>query len=144
MEGMETGKMKRGNGSMKATPQRLAIMEYLEGNRNHPSAADIFKAVAKKFPTMSLATVYNTMEALKERGIVVEIDIDADKKRFDPDLRPHHHLICVRCKTIMDIFKTFPLLLSGDEKLGFDIMGNHVQFYGLCPRCKEAVPDKEQ
>ena len=71
---------------MKLTPQRLAILRFLEKNREHPSAADIYKAVSREFPTMSLATVYNTLKVLKRTGNISELSIDSDKKRFDPDM----------------------------------------------------------
>lgn len=121
---------------MKQTPQRLAILDYLQGNKSHPSAADVYKAVSDKFPTMSFATVYNTMETLKNMGMVRELSIDPDKKRFDPDVALHHHLICVRCKRIMDIHGRFDLDLGEHERSDFDIIGNHVEFYGICPTCK--------
>ena len=62
---MESGTEKYRNVGLKLTPQRLAILNYLEGNKEHPSAEDVYKAVSRKFPTMSLATVYNTLESLK-------------------------------------------------------------------------------
>jgi len=119
------------------TPQRMAILEYLDGNTAHPSAADVYKAVSDKFPTMSLATVYNTMETLKTKGMVIELAIDPGKKRFDPNPEPHHHLICINCKEIVDVHSNFSLDLSEKEKCGFYIIGNHVDFYGVCPKCKK-------
>jgi Fur family peroxide stress response transcriptional regulator len=77
-----------GNKSMKMTPQRMAIMKHLDGNTYHPSAADIYGALREQFPTMSLATVYNTLEVLKEQGTVIELSIDRGKKRFDPIRNP--------------------------------------------------------
>lgn len=123
------------NSSMKMTPQRMAIMKYLDGNTSHPSASDIYEALHEQFPTMSLATVYNTMETLKQQGSVVELSIDAGKKRFDPNPKPHHHLICVRCRKIVDIFVDFPLELPPERTGGFEIIGNHVDFYGVCSMC---------
>ncbi len=122
---------------IKQTPQRLAIIEYLNDNRIHPSASDVYKAVSEKFPTMSFATVYNTLEKLKEKGLVIELSIDMGKKRFDSDLRPHHHLICVKCREIFDVFSDFNLELPKEEFDGFDIIGNHVDFYGICKECKK-------
>lgn len=122
---------------LKLTPQRLAILKYLDGNKEHPSADDIYRAVSKKFPTMSFATVYNTLETLRKRGHVMELNIDPYKKRFDPDPKPHHHLICVKCQKIVDIHKEFvldPPKISAEE---FEIIGNHIEFYGLCFRCKK-------
>ena len=113
----------------------MAIMKHLDGNMSHPSVGDIYEALHGQFPTMSLATVYNTMETLKERGMVVELSIDPAKKRFDPNTEPHHHLICIHCKNIVDIFIDFPIRLSEKEKYGFEILGNRVDFYGICKNC---------
>jgi len=122
---------------LKPTPQRLAILEYLEGNQEHPSADKIYRDVSRRFPTMSFATVYNTLEALKKRGGVLELTIDPEKKRFDPNTEPHHHLICVSCKRIVDIHKDFKLTLPKEETEGYKLTGNHIEFYGLCPKCKK-------
>jgi Fur family peroxide stress response transcriptional regulator len=122
----------------KLTPQRIAILDYLEGNRTHPSAEDIYKAVSEKFPTMSFATVYNTMEALAEKKGVIELNIDTHKKRFDPDTRPHNHLICTKCRKVVDVFEKYSLDVPEDEKQGFKIMGNQIEFYGICSKCRSS------
>jgi Fur family peroxide stress response transcriptional regulator len=124
--------------SLKLTPQRLAILEYLEGNKNHPSASDIYQAVSKRFPTMSFATVYNTLKALRGKETIQELTIDPDKKRFDPNMMRHHHLICTECRKIIDIDTKFELGLSDTQKHGFKITGNHIDFYGICPECAKS------
>ncbi len=86
---------------LRLTPQRIAILDYLDGNKSHPSAEDIYRAVAKKFPTISLATVYNTLSALARRGQLLKLTIDPSKARYDPNTFPHHHLICNVCKTTL-------------------------------------------
>ena len=121
---------------LKLTPQRIAILDYLKDNIDHPSAEDIYKAVSKKYPTMSFATVYNTLEAIRKKGGVLELTIDPTKKRFDPNTTPHHHLICINCKRIIDIKTDYSLPLSPFERGDFEIIGNHVEFYGICPACK--------
>lgn len=121
---------------MKLTPQRIAILDYLQDNREHPSAEDIYLHVSKKFPTMSFATVYNTLTALKEKGRVLELTVDPEKKRYDSNTEPHHHLICISCKRITDIHVDYELELPLQVKKSFDIKGNHVEFYGICPECK--------
>ena len=123
--------------SMKITPQRLAILEYLEGRTTHPSASEIYKAVSERYPMMSFATVYNTLEMLRQTGQIIELAIDPQKKRFDPNTRPHHHLICLHCKDITDVHRDFNLALSESERCDYSIVGNHVDFYGICPKCKE-------
>ncbi len=122
--------------NIKLTPQRIAILDYLKGNKSHPSAEDIYKAVKKEFSTMSFATVYNTLEALKIKGNIQELKIDSNKKRYDPDCSEHHHLICTNCKNIVDIFKDFKLHLSDDLTEGFDLLGNSIEFFGVCQDCK--------
>lgn len=122
---------------LKLTPQRLAILDYLDGNKDHPSAEDIYTEVSKRFPTMSLATVYNTLEVLKSKGEVRELTIDAEKKRFDPDAGLHHHLICTVCRRVVDVRADFNLNVPAGERRDFDITGSHVEFYGLCPQCRQ-------
>jgi Fur family peroxide stress response transcriptional regulator len=121
---------------MKLTPQRLAILDFLEGNTDHPSADDIYKAVSVQHPTMSFATVYNTLDTLREKGYVMELSIDPGKKRFDPNAAPHHHLMCTSCKRVQDIHMTFNLDLPETMKGKFRITGNHIEFYGICPVCR--------
>lgn len=124
------------NIGLKLTPQRLAILDYLEGNTSHPSAEDIYRNVHERFPTMSLATVYTTLTALKEKGSVLELSVDPDKKRYDPNTELHNHLICLRCKTIVDIPNDYRIELPESAKKDFDVVKSHVEFYGYCPRCQ--------
>jgi Fur family peroxide stress response transcriptional regulator len=120
----------------KLTPQRIAILDYLEGNKDHPSADDIYKAVSRKFTTMSFATVYTTLAALKERGAVLELTVDPDKKRYDPATENHSHLICINCKRIVDIPGEHQLDLPEIAKQNFMVIKSHLEVHGLCPECK--------
>lgn len=122
----------------KLTPQRLAILKFLEGNTSHPTAEDIYTELKKKYPTVSFATVYNTIEALRERGELLEITIDPERKHFDPNPTPHHHVICSVCNKIGDVFVDYSGVLRVPEEIlkGFSITGNHVDFYGICKDCK--------
>lgn len=124
------------NIGLKLTPQRLAILSYLEGNKEHPSADDIYRVISMVFPTISFATVYNTLEALRRRGRLLELTIESGKKRFDPNTDPHHHLICVRCKKVVDINDSYELKVSNLDRRDFELIGNHIEFYGICPECK--------
>ncbi len=121
---------------LKQTPQRLAIINFLKDNKNHPSVEDVYKAILVQFPTISLATVYNNLEMLKNLGMLREITIDPEKKHFDPDVTLHHHLICNECKRIVDIDLKFDLELPNDCKHDFEIIGNHIEFYGICRDCR--------
>lgn len=121
---------------IKWTPQRLAILKYLDKNKEHPSAEDIHDALSKDFPTMSVATVYNVLEFLKKTGRVKEIYIDPEKRRFDPELTAHHHAICIKCKKIFDI----PIHIEIPEIKRYlpdlQILDAQVKVNVLCPTCK--------
>lgn len=122
---------------LKRTPQRLAILEYLDGNTSHPSAEDVFKAVSKTYRSMSFATVYNTLNTLAKGGVVQELTIDRERRRYDPDMSAHHHLICVSCGKIVDVRGAVRVGLPRGVDKGFTVFGNHVEFYGCCPACKK-------
>jgi Fur family peroxide stress response transcriptional regulator len=126
---------KYSNFHLKLTPQRLAIIDYLEGNKSHPSAEDIYRAVAKRFPTMSLATVYNTLFVLERRGQLLRLTIDPGKARFDPNTSPHHHPICTHCKMIEDVDTHYRFALPDTN---FEVTGSHVEFYDTCPKCSKS------
>lgn len=127
---------KHGREVFKRTPQRLAILDYLEGNKAHPSADQIYRAVSRKYRSMSFATVYNTLNTLVEVGAVRELTIDPDRKRYDPELSAHNHLICVDCKCIVDVAGDITIDLPRGMTRDFTITGSHVEFYGHCFSCK--------
>ncbi len=126
----------KGAGTLfKRTPQRLAILDYLEGNTSHPSAVTIYRAVSKKYQSMSFATVYNTLHALTQAGALRELTIDPERKRYDPNTSPHNHLICVFCSKIVDIPEGIAVDLPPDLKVDFILLGSHIEFYGHCTGC---------
>jgi len=124
----------------KLTPQRIAIIKILEGNTSHPTAEDIYRELKKKHPTVSFATVYNTIQALTDRGDLVEVTIDPERKHFDPNSTPHHHIMCAECGKISDIFVDYSqaLNLPGEVLSEYEVLGNHVDFYGICGDCRQA------
>lgn len=129
---------KKARRSFKRTPQRLAILDYLDGNTSHPSAEEIFQAVSKKYHSMSFATVYNTLNTLTGAGALRELTIDPDRKRYDPDTTRHHHLICIHCKKIVDVPEDKIVVdLPKNAARDFAVLGNHVEFYGHCPSCRK-------
>ncbi len=121
----------------KLTPQRLAVLDYLEGNKDHPSAEDVFRAVRRRHPMMSFATVYNTLEMLKRHGKVRELTGDPGRKRFDPNTGPHNHIICIRCRKIIDVPADEHVSVDKRYRAGFEITGNNIEFTGICPDCRK-------
>ncbi len=122
----------------KLTPQRIEILRFLEGNTSHPTAEDIYREIKKKYGTVSFSTVYNTLQALKERGELLEVTIDPERKHFDPNSTPHHHIICGSCGKIEDVFEDYSETLKLPERVleKFTTTGNHIDFFGICAECK--------
>lgn len=121
----------------KRTPQRLAILDYLDGNTSHPSAEDIYKAVSKRYRSMSFATVYNTLNTLVGAGAVKDLTIDPDRRRYDPNTHPHHHLICLECRKVVDVPDTIPVEIPKSVAGDYTVVGNHIEFYGYCAPCRK-------
>lgn len=122
---------------LKLTPQRLAILEYLENTKEHPSAEDIYNALKDDFPSMSVATVYNTLEILIEKGLVKELSLDSSKKRFDPFTHPHHHFVCKKCGKIVDVEKIDLTISIPEDLSNYQVEEMQIVYTGLCPECKE-------
>ncbi len=120
---------------LRVTPQRQAILKLLEGNRTHPSAEDVYHEVLKKYPQISFATVYNTLSKLAEAGEIQELDIDPNKKRFDPCLSHHLHFYCRVCGKIYDVEDelTFPKEIQ--RVGGHKIEAIQVNLKGVCDVC---------
>jgi Fur family peroxide stress response transcriptional regulator len=127
----------------KLTPQRLAIVKILAKSDGHPSAENIHEQIEKEFPTMSLATVYRNILLLKSLGEVLELGFPDGSNRYDGHRpSPHPHVICIRCKKIVD-----PDLESLDEMkreveqdTNFKILNHRLDFFGICGDCMEKRP----
>lgn len=126
---------------LKMTPQRIAIISYLEDNKTHPTADDIYRRVKEEYPTISFATVYNTVEALCSLGTLMELSIDSERKHYDPVKEPHHHVICTECGEIADVTialnsDTIDLTNLPEGILGgFNVDQVHINLYGICEGC---------
>ena len=123
--------------STRRTPQRLAVEAYLKGNKDHPCAEDIHGALLPRFPAMSLSTVYNILHRLQREGTVHELAFEHGKARFDQELAPHSHLVCIECRKVVDLERDFDLALSPSEAQGYRVLHGHVGFFGICPECQQ-------
>ena len=127
---------------LSVTHQRLAIFEALASSREHPSAEQLHKAVQRRIPTLSLATVYKNLEALRAIGAVIDVNPLHDQGRFEAALpgtgagKPHHHLVCVSCKKVRDLHDPALDRLRVFETQGFRVNAVRVQAEGLCPDCQ--------
>jgi Fe2+ or Zn2+ uptake regulation protein len=88
---------------LKLTPQRLAIVRELAADESHPTAQELFERLLPAMPTMSFATVYNTLDALSSAGLCAALALSPGSGRFDPNMEPHHHLVCDRCGSVRDL-----------------------------------------
>jgi Fur family transcriptional regulator, peroxide stress response regulator len=126
---------------LRPTPQRLAIVaEVLQ--RHHPTVAEVYDSVRREFPTIGLATVYNTLRSMTERGLVRELPFN-NATRFDVNLTPHANLVCTRCGTIEDSEAANDLLVQLQQRVaagaGFAPESQRVDVYGICARCASAA-----
>ena len=122
----------------KITPQRMAVFQFLEGNTSHPSAYEVYEVVKRRFSTTSFATIYNTLNAAQEMGLVLELTIDPKKRHFDPNTSPHHHILCMKCRRIDDVRgKVFGDFNIDSFEIGdYQVTGFGVDFHGVCPKCR--------
>ncbi len=121
------------------TPQRMAVLKVLTGSRKHPSAEQIYERVKVDFPMTSLATIYKTVNVLKEMGEVLELGFHDDSTHYDGNPIPHPHLICTSCKKIIDVdvdvLGELPRQVA--RKTSYLIVSHRFDFYGICLRCQE-------
>lgn len=123
---------------LRVTPQRIAICELLSESEDHPSANDIYEKLKQKYPSLSLATVYNTLDVLVGMGLVNAMgSIGDDRVHFDANLTPHINLTCTSCHKIVDTDSDCVNDLDSEitQRSGFKIHGSRILYFGTCPEC---------
>jgi Fe2+ or Zn2+ uptake regulation protein len=129
----------------KITAQRQCIFRALEGDVTHPSAERVHEKVRLEMPTVSLKTVYQTLNDLAELGALSVLDVGTGSARFDPNVETvHHHLVCRSCGKVRDLAADFPgVTVTRRAAKGFAVDSAEVVFRGLCGDCRAAqVPVK--
>ena len=133
--GNENGERIRGAG-LKLTPQRLAVLDYLQRAEGHPTAEQIGAELNRRLPRAARATVYNALRALRDAGLVSEVRLDGATARYDTNLAPHHHFICRRCGRIDDVSAEAaappPAVDVGE---GYAVECYEILLRGLCAGC---------
>lgn len=123
--------------NLRMTRQRKVILEEIQKLRYHPSADEIYEAVRKKLPRISLGTVYRNLEILSELGRVQKLELGGTLKRFDWDVRKHYHIRCINCDRVdnapMSFMKNMENSFTGATD--YKIMDHQLEFLGLCPEC---------
>lgn len=119
---------------IKASFQRVSIFEYLRHTTAHPSVSQIFSALHPTIPSLSRATVYNTINLFVEKKIVTPVQVDGAEARYDLADPRHAHFHCLGCQTIYDI-PTDEIPVPGPLK-DFEVQESHLHYKGLCPHCR--------
>jgi Fur family peroxide stress response transcriptional regulator len=121
------------------TPQRVELVRLIAVSEGHPSAAQLYEQIKRKFPTMSPATVYKTLALLKELGQVMEIDLRDDSHYDGNRPQPHAHIICMKCNKIVDgeMLLDPEIVTQMENMSGYSILRPQLSFYGLCPDCQK-------
>jgi Fe2+ or Zn2+ uptake regulation protein len=121
----------------KVTPQRQCIFRTLNGDVTHPTAETVYAAARAEMETISLKTVYQTLNELAALGEIAALDLGTGTTRFDPNVEDtHHHLVCRQCGKVRDLhvdYSSVRVPPGADE--GFEVGGAEVVFRGRCAEC---------
>ncbi|NJD59218.1 MAG: transcriptional repressor [Anaerolineae bacterium] len=123
---------------VRITPQRIAICKLLFETNFHPTAAMIYDQVKAQYPSLSLMTVYNTLNTLVNLGLVNELGSAGDDNiHYDGNITPHVNQACVSCHKIVDISSPRISNLGNEISIssGYQLLGTRMMYYGLCPNC---------
>jgi Fur family peroxide stress response transcriptional regulator len=131
---------------IQVTPQRLAILEQLKLRKDHPSAQMLFNEIKDEFPSLTLATVYNTLEKLRVSGLCMEVNPLHVSARYDGNTAAHLHAVCNNCQRVVDVHDA-SVSIEPPEWLSkeFAQVNHNVIFYGLCEECQklsDEIPEK--
>lgn len=121
---------------VKPSYQRKRIFEYLMSHHNHPTVNDIYDALIDEIPTLSKATVYNTMNLFIEHKLIEVVPIESNEARYDIyNPKEHGHFKCELCGEIYDVNIKIPIQQISDDLDGFSVSREVYNFRGVCKRC---------
>ena len=122
------------------TPQRIAIVDYLLKTEEHPNAELIHRVVKKRYPMVSLSTVYKTLDLLREKKLVNEIEVEGEA-RFDAHTDEHINLVCMKCGKIEDLDEKSlkSIQVKAQKKSKYLILKSNFELHGYCSSCKSKI-----
>jgi len=132
--------------NVRVTPQRLRILSYLKSTKTHPTAEEIYQNVSENCYGLSLATVYNTLNLLKEHNLVIELKYGDLASRFDGNMQEHYHVYCKTCGKVSDFWGSpvTHLKSEAESNTGYLIDGVRLDLYGTCQTCQDKqLTDKD-
>ena len=122
---------------LRVTPQRYAVYANLLSRCDHPTVEQLVIDLNKNFPVSSQATVYSSLKALQEAGLIREVLLEEGVSRYDANVQPHHHFCCRQCGHIEDIdWSAFPPLALNHLRSGLQAERYEVTVHGLCDSCQ--------
>ena len=123
---------------LKITPQRVAIYKELLNSDTHPTTDEIYQAVKTEYPNISFDTVNRTLLTFAETGVVDVVQTFGGAKRFDPNVKNHHHLHCTQCGKVFDFYSRAYDDLKVPEELHaqFRVTSKRVVLKGVCKKCR--------
>lgn len=122
---------------MNVTPQRIAIYRALLQSEDHPTPEMLFRTVSRKMPSLSLATIYKTLDAFTAIGLIRAVPVVSEKRRFDANHESHHHLVCSECGEIRDYYThDYDSLVPRRKVNGFTAHAVSVNITGICASCR--------
>jgi len=121
----------------KATTQRIAICRFALSSREHPTAQGIYRKIKTLHPTVSLATVYKTLQVLRQLNLVQELAFPQGETRFDSNLIPHVNVACLRCGSVTDVNDRAvqDVVARVASKARFAVTRERFDIYGICEKC---------
>jgi Fur family peroxide stress response transcriptional regulator len=119
------------------THQRQVLFEVMQSIPGHPSPEEVFERVRQRIPSISLATVYKNIHLFIASGLLREVSLHHGSLRVEMNDRPHHHMVCTRCKQIYDLDEADLGDLPEPERLpnGFLVERYSVDVVGVCAGC---------
>jgi len=137
---MARGDGDQGAGGRGLTPQRRAVLEVVAESAGHLTAGEIYEAARRRLPSISYATVYNSLKYLREAGLVREINFGKGSNRYDRETARHDHALCTECGRLVDfdLAETVGLMRAAARRSRFKPETIHLTLVGLCPECQGA------
>lgn len=134
-----------GDPKYRITPKCRVILEELQGSFSHLSADEVYERVRRRFPHISLATVYRNLELLAKMGMIQKLEWAGTQKRFDGNVKPHYHIRCIECGKVEDLsmepFRAIENAIRGVSN--HEILGHRLEVIGRCPECIKKKGNQE-
>ena len=121
------------------TPQREAVLRAIQSSGNHPTASEVFATARELLPSISFATVYNSLRYLREARLIREISFGDGASRYDRETERHDHAICSGCGKLVDfdLPQAAKLMKAAARRSKFKPESVHLTLKGVCPDCRE-------